>query len=205
VTADFLYLRINGNEEAWIEKAKRKVSEWNARSSGGGGRGERYIEGEEDIGFVVIVVSNPAKANQTLKLLGLPEKTYGHSQWNGKVIMHVDLNSFYPSCEELRDPTLKGKPHAVIMTDETKGKITRGAVASCSYEARKYGVKSAISLFCCQAIMPPTDFESCRQILLSTDIREGHESDGRVCRCIRAGQHRRSISGLYKENCRWRK
>jgi DNA polymerase IV (DinB-like DNA polymerase) len=47
--------------------------------------------------------------------------------------MHVDLNSFFPSCEELRDPTLKGKPHAVIMTDEVKDRITRGAVASCSY------------------------------------------------------------------------
>jgi DNA polymerase IV (archaeal DinB-like DNA polymerase) len=44
-----------------------------------------------------------------------------------KVIMHVDLDSFFPSCEELRDPMLKGKPHAVIMTDESKENITRGA------------------------------------------------------------------------------
>ena len=76
--------------------------------------------------------------------------------------MHIDLNSFFPSCEELRDPTLKGKPHAVIMTDETKDKITRGAVASCSYEARKYGVRSAMSLFsakqlCPQLILNPVD------------------------------------------------
>jgi nucleotidyltransferase/DNA polymerase involved in DNA repair len=76
--------------------------------------------------------------------------------------MHVDLNSFFPSCEELRDPTLKGKPHAVIMTDEVKDRITRGAVASCSYEARKYGVRSAISLFaakqlCPQVILNPVD------------------------------------------------
>ncbi len=166
VTADFLYLRNYGIGEAWIEKAKGKVSEWNTRSSGGGGR---YSEGEEGIGFVVVVVSNPAKANQTLKFLGLPEKTYGYSQWIGKVIMHVDLNSFYPSCEELRDPTLKGKPHAVIMTDETKGKITRGAVASCSYEARKYGVRSAISLFaakqlCPQLILNPVDKSYYQQI-----------------------------------------
>src|ERR687885_852177 len=84
------------------------------------------------------------------------------SQWIGKVIMHVDLNSFFPSCEELRDPRLKGKPHAVIMTDETKDRITRGAVASCSYEARKYGVRSAMSLFsakqlCPQLILNPVD------------------------------------------------
>jgi len=91
------------------------------------------------------------------------------SQWIGKVIMHVDLNSFYPSCEELRDPTLKGKPHAVIMTDETKGKITRGAVASCSYEARKYGVRSAISIYaakqlCPQLILNPVDKSYYKQI-----------------------------------------
>jgi DNA polymerase IV (DinB-like DNA polymerase) len=101
-------------------------------------------------------------ANHILRLLGLPEKEYGHSQWIGKVIMHVDLNSFFPSCEELRDPNLKGKPHAVIMTDEPKDKITRGAVASCSYEARKYGVRSAMSLFnakqlCPQLILNPVD------------------------------------------------
>jgi DNA polymerase IV (DinB-like DNA polymerase) len=70
------------------------------------------------------------------------------------VIIHVDLNSFFPSCEELRDPTLKGKPHAVIMTDEVKDRITRGAVASCSYEARKYGVRSAISLFAAKQLCP---------------------------------------------------
>src|ERR671939_2200272 len=84
------------------------------------------------------------------------------SQWIGKVIMHVDLNSFFPSCEELRDPRLKGKPHAVIVTDEVKDRITRGAVASCSYEARKYGVRSAMSLFsakqlCPQLILNPAD------------------------------------------------
>jgi DNA polymerase IV (DinB-like DNA polymerase) len=104
VTADFLYLRINDNEEKWLEKAKGKVSEGDTGSGGG-----RNSEGEEGIAFAVVVVSNPEKANQTLKLLGLPEKTYGHSQWIGKVIMHVDLNSFFPSCEELRDPTLKEK------------------------------------------------------------------------------------------------
>jgi DNA polymerase IV (DinB-like DNA polymerase) len=110
----------------------------------------------------IIVVSTPSRANYVLKLLDLPDRGYGHSQWIGKVIMHVDLNSFFPSCEELRDPRLKGKPHAVIMTDEAKDKITRGAVASCSYEARKYGVRSAMSLFsakqlCPQLILNPVD------------------------------------------------
>ncbi len=67
--------------------------------------------------------------------------------WNdNRVIVHVDLNSFYPSCEELRLPLLVGKPHAVIMTHEEQGRITKGVVASCSYEAKKLGVKSAMPL-----------------------------------------------------------
>jgi DNA polymerase IV (archaeal DinB-like DNA polymerase) len=87
-------------------------------------------------------------------LLDSPERKPSRSQWIGKIIMHIDLNSFFPSCEELRNPTLKGKPHAVIMTDQSRDNITKGAVASCSYEARKYGVRSAISLFKAKALCP---------------------------------------------------
>lgn len=78
------------------------------------------------------------------------------SNWtNERVIVHVDLNSFYPSCEELRDFTLKGKPHAVIMTDQKEGeKITRGVVASCSYAAKEFGVKSAMPLSTALKICP---------------------------------------------------
>ena len=155
MTAHFLYLRINGNERKWIEKVKEK---------------EREINGVgKALDFAIVVVDNPAKANHILKLLDLPAKKYSHSQWIGKVIMHVDLDSFFPSCEELRDPTLKGKPHAVIMTDETKDNITKGAVASCSYEARKHGVRSAMSLFtakqlCPQLILNPVDKSYYQQI-----------------------------------------
>jgi DNA polymerase IV (DinB-like DNA polymerase) len=112
VTADFLYLRINGNEQKWIEKVKEKERELN-----GGSR-------EEALDFAIVIVDNPAKANHILGLLDLPEKKYGHGQRIGKVIMHIDLNSFFPSCEELRDPALKGKPHAVIMTDQSKDNMS---------------------------------------------------------------------------------
>ena len=68
--------------------------------------------------------------------------------WIGKVIFHVDINSFYSSCEEIRNPSLKGKPHAVIMTpQDNTNKITKGAVATCSYEAKKLGIKSAMPLY----------------------------------------------------------
>jgi DNA polymerase IV (DinB-like DNA polymerase) len=69
-------------------------------------------------------------------------------EWKGKVIFHVDINSFYSSCEEIKDPSLKGKPHAVIMTPQDHtNKITKGAVATCSYEAKKLGIKSAMPLY----------------------------------------------------------
>jgi DNA polymerase IV (DinB-like DNA polymerase) len=83
--------------------------------------------------------------------------------------MCVDLNAFYPSCEELRDNTLKGKSHAVIMTDQREGEINKGVVSSCSYEARKYGVRSAMPLsqavsLCPNLIRLPVDISYYSQV-----------------------------------------
>jgi DNA polymerase IV (DinB-like DNA polymerase) len=159
VTGDFLYLRANVNENMWVKKIKDEVQLSERRKD----------TGQEDLNFAAIVVNKPSEVNKILDMLSLSHREFWHEKWVGRIIMCVDLDAFFASCEELRDPLLAGKPHGVIMTDEQKGNITKGAVASCSYEARRVGVRSAMSLkqakdLCPALILNPVDIPYYRTI-----------------------------------------
>ena len=61
-----------------------------------------------------------------------------------RIIFHVDIDSFYPSVEIRENPSIKGK--AVIVGADPKGGRGRGVVVSCSYEARRSGIRSGMPI-----------------------------------------------------------
>src|ERR1700757_3732649 len=93
----------------------------------------------------------------------------GAMDHGGRKIIHIDMDAFYASVEQRDNPALRGKPVAV------GGSRERGVVAAASYEARKFGVRSAMpsvtaARLCPDLVFVPPRFEVYRSI--STQIRD---------------------------------
>ncbi len=81
-----------------------------------------------------------------------------------KIIFHVDMDAFYASVEQADHPDLQGKP-VIVGADPGK----RGVVSACSYEARKFGVHSAMpisqaSRLCKDGIFVPVNMKRYQQV-----------------------------------------
>jgi impB/mucB/samB family./impB/mucB/samB family C-terminal./IMS family HHH motif. len=78
-------------------------------------------------------------------------------------IIHVDMDAFFASVEQHDNPKLKGKPVIV------GGLSGRGVVSTCSYEARKYGIHSAMPMYMAKSLCPngvflPVRFQRYREV-----------------------------------------
>lgn len=79
-----------------------------------------------------------------------------------RFIVHVDMDAFFAAIEERDNPKLRGRP--VIVGADPKGGRGRGVVSTCSYEARRFGIHSAMPISkayrrCPQAVYLPVDIE----------------------------------------------
>ena len=87
----------------------------------------------------------------------------------GRKIIHIDMDAFYASVEQRDNPDLRGKPIAVGHAEE------RGVVAAASYEARRFGVRSAMSSQKARRLCPQLIFVHGRMEVYKEVSRQIHE------------------------------
>ena len=85
------------------------------------------------------------------------------NETKARVILHLDMNSFFASVEQAHDPSLKGIPMAVAGNPKHR----RGILVTCSYEARALGIYTTMTVgearrLCPNLVIVPPDFEKYR-------------------------------------------
>ncbi|MBW4827267.1 MAG: DNA polymerase IV [Clostridiaceae bacterium] len=98
---------------------------------------------------------------------------------NNRSIIHVDMDAFYASVEERDNPSLKGKP--IIVGGSLKN---RGVVTTASYEARKYGVHSAMATYKAKKLCPKGVFLPVNMAKYKEISREVHDIFKRYSKII---------------------
>ena len=95
------------------------------------------------------------------------DETAGATDPQSRIILHIDMDSFFASVEMRENFELRGKP--VIIGADPRNGSGRGVVSTCSYEARKYGVHSAMPvskayMLCPQGIFLPVNMPLYREV-----------------------------------------
>ena len=115
---------------------------------------------------IVIIDSETIRKDRLMLIFPLINDT-------SRKIIHIDMDAFFASVEERDNPDLKGKP--VIIGSDPRKTGGRGVVSTCNYEARKFGVHSAMSSKeayerCSQAVFISGNYQKYRKV--GMQIRE---------------------------------
>ncbi len=109
-------------------------------------------------------------------MLALNPKANNTDRW---IVLHVDMDSFFASVEVREMPGIKGLP--VVVGSDPKGGSGRGVVSTCSYEARKYGIHSAMPISQAYKLCPEAVFLPVNMKALCTGFGKRNGDHERVC------------------------